>query len=108
MLLTFGRFNVTKMYVTEDAGSTVLGVICRNHFGFLNQRSKGLPMPEECLVCEKILECMNAKSKAKTHQVDTKTESKGIEKTEPAIIIEEINENFEKPKRIMRQLEKED
>ncbi len=99
---------MAKMYVTADTGSIVLGVICRNHFGFLNQRPKGLPVPEECLVCEKRLECINAKSKAKTCQVDIKAEFKGIEKTEPVIIIEEINENFEKPKRIMRQPEKED
>lgn len=44
------------------------------------------------------------KSKAKTSQIETKSESKRIEKTE-SIIIEEINENFEKPKTITRQVE---
>lgn len=91
---------MTKMCATEDTSFTVLGVICRNHFGFLNQRPKGSDVPEECLTCEKMIECMTSKFKAKTRQIETKTESKNFEKTEPIIIIEEINENFEKTKTI--------
>ncbi|MGE5638076.1 MAG: hypothetical protein ACM3WQ_05150, partial [Chloroflexota bacterium] len=73
--------------------------------GFLSQRSKDLVIAEECLVCEKMLECMTVKCEAKTHQPETKLEFKNIEETK-SIIIEEINENFEKPKTITRQVEK--
>lgn len=94
---------MAKIRTVEDTGFMVSSLTCRN-LGFLNQRSKDLAVPEECLVCEKMLECIAVKSKAKTSQIETKSESKRIEKTE-SIIIEEINENFEKPKTITRQVE---
>ncbi len=94
--------------MTENTGFTVLGVICRNHFGFLTQRPKGLAVPEECLTCEKMLQCMAAESKAKISRSETKVEFEDTQKTEPIIIIEEINENFEKPKTVTRQVENEE
>lgn len=92
---------MSKIRTPGETGFMVSSLTCRNHLEFLNQRSKDIAVPEECLVCEKMLECMTVKSKAETHQLEAKPEFKHIEKTE-SIIIEEINENFEKPKTITR------
>jgi hypothetical protein len=34
---------------------------CSHHFGYLNQRSKGQKIPEECLTCQKVIECMRSR-----------------------------------------------
>jgi len=31
---------------------------CPHHFGYLSQRSKSENIPEECMICEKIVQCM--------------------------------------------------
>jgi len=31
---------------------------CIHHFGYLSQRSKKEKIPEECMVCENIVQCM--------------------------------------------------
>jgi hypothetical protein len=31
---------------------------CPHHFGYLAQRPKNTPFPQECLTCQKIVECM--------------------------------------------------
>ena len=33
-------------------------VKCPYHFGYLKEKDKNLPIPEECLTCPKMLECM--------------------------------------------------
>ena len=37
---------------------------CPHHFGYLTDRPKGAPIPEECLTCQKMLECINKSSLA--------------------------------------------
>jgi len=37
-------------------GLTVQG--CKHHFGYLSERSSREKMPEECITCEKIVQCM--------------------------------------------------
>ncbi len=45
-------------------GSTELGAQplrdykCGHFFGYLNKRQKGAPIPEPCLVCAKMVECL--------------------------------------------------
>lgn len=34
---------------------------CQHQFGYLSQRSEGEEIPEECMLCEKLLECMRLK-----------------------------------------------
>jgi hypothetical protein len=34
------------------------GAECDHFFGFLNKRTKGTPVPEHCLTCEKMVECL--------------------------------------------------
>jgi len=31
---------------------------CKHFFGFLKRRSKGSPIPDECLTCNKMIECL--------------------------------------------------
>ena len=31
---------------------------CQNYLGYLNQRSKEEAIPEECMVCERLIDCM--------------------------------------------------
>jgi len=31
---------------------------CKHFFGFLKKRSKGSPIPDECLTCSKMIECL--------------------------------------------------
>jgi hypothetical protein len=36
----------------------VRDVTCGHFFGYLNKRQKGTPIPEPCLVCTKMVECL--------------------------------------------------
>jgi len=33
-------------------------VKCDHFFGFLNKRTRGTPVPERCLICERMVECL--------------------------------------------------
>jgi len=37
---------------------------CKQHFGYLSERSKGVEIPDDCVTCPKSLECMLFKDKA--------------------------------------------
>jgi hypothetical protein len=41
-----------KSEKTEDVPS------CSHHMGFLKKREKNSPIPEECLTCLKMIDCM--------------------------------------------------
>lgn len=41
-----------KEVAVEEAGG------CGHHLGYLKQRPKNTPIPEECLTCSKMIECM--------------------------------------------------
>jgi DNA-directed RNA polymerase subunit RPC12/RpoP len=47
--------NSLGMPIEEPAGDA-MG--CRHHLGFLKSRPKSTPIPEECLTCSKMIECM--------------------------------------------------
>ncbi len=34
-------------------------VVCMHHLGYLKRRSKNTPVPEECLTCSKMIDCMS-------------------------------------------------
>jgi DNA-directed RNA polymerase subunit RPC12/RpoP len=40
----------------EDTGEETAG--CMHHLGYLKRRPKNTPIPEECLTCSKMIECM--------------------------------------------------
>jgi translation initiation factor IF-1 len=45
-------------------GEYTMSQNCQHQFGYLSQRSEGEEIPEECLLCEKLLECMHFKPKS--------------------------------------------
>jgi hypothetical protein len=83
----------------EKTGFIISGSACQRHFGFLSQRPKGTAIPEECLTCTRMLDCMVSKLQAETVTLETEPELEVVEKVEKTIIVEE-------PKIITEQVEK--
>ena len=47
--------------IMEDTENTHLSSeedLCPNYFGYLNTRSKKEEIPEKCIVCKKVIECL--------------------------------------------------
>jgi hypothetical protein len=42
----------------EFGAEPVSDFTCGHFFGYLNKRQKGTPIPEPCLVCTKMVECL--------------------------------------------------
>jgi hypothetical protein len=42
----------------ELSAQPVSDYTCGHFFGYLNKRQKGTPIPEPCLVCAKMVECL--------------------------------------------------
>ena len=100
---------MAETHTTEGTGFTISSSVCRHHFGFLNERIKGTAIPEECLTCEKMLDCITSKPETEAVQVETKPELEVVAKAEESIVVvEEIEETFadEKPKIIPQRVEK--
>jgi hypothetical protein len=36
---------------------------CTKHFGFLSERAANVPIPDDCLTCSDIVQCMRKKTK---------------------------------------------
>ena len=36
---------------------------CKKHFGFLSERAANVPIPDECLTCSEVVQCMRKKTK---------------------------------------------
>ena len=45
-----------KTVEAEDAQDSIPG--CKNTIGFLKRKPKDTPIPEECFICSKMIECM--------------------------------------------------
>ena len=43
---------------SELGAQPVSNLTCGHFFGYLNKRQKGAPIPEPCLVCTKMVECL--------------------------------------------------
>ena len=48
--------NVSK--IAESANALEGPTGCAHHSGYLKERPKNTPIPEECLTCSKMIECM--------------------------------------------------
>lgn len=44
--------------VVKPAAKSNEGAKCDHFFGYLKKREKNSPIPEDCLTCEKMIECM--------------------------------------------------
>jgi hypothetical protein len=74
----------------EATGFTVSSSACQHYFGFLSQRPKGTPIPEECLTCEKMLDCLVSKPDLAAAKLETKTELNVAKQAETAVTFEEV------------------
>lgn len=65
------RLKITAARKTEDKKPTVSGkeatkpegksegnIKCQHSFGYLNKRQKGSPVPEQCLTCTRMVDCL--------------------------------------------------
>jgi hypothetical protein len=43
----------------ELGGRSGSSLRCGHFFGYLNKRQKGAPIPEHCLICAKMVECLH-------------------------------------------------
>ena len=74
----------------ETTGITVSSSACKNYFGFLSQRPKGTPIPEECLTCERMLDCMVSKPDVAVAKPETKPELNVAEQVGTKVTVEEV------------------
>lgn len=82
---------------TDEQGFASIDSGCPHYFGYLRERAKGEGIPEECLACERVVECMLAElkgpgMKTETEQVQVTEEEQVIEETE---IVREPEKKFE-------------
>jgi hypothetical protein len=92
----------------DEQGFASFDSSCPHYFGYLGKRAKGEGIPEECLACEKAVECMLSepksippKPKAEQRQLPKKEVLKEIFKQDVEEAVEEETEKAveEKPKR---------
>lgn len=68
--------------------------VCPHNLGFLSKRPKGSVIPDECLTCEKIFDCMTSKPEETVAEPETKPGSQSVERTKD--LAEEFEEKSEK------------
>lgn len=54
----------TASYVEDKMAESVPKAQCAHHFGYLSERSTKERIPEECMICENVLNCMSRKAKS--------------------------------------------
>jgi hypothetical protein len=52
---------MAETHTNEKAGFAISSSTCKRYFGYLSQRDKGAAMPDECLTCGKMIDCMFSK-----------------------------------------------
>jgi hypothetical protein len=82
---------MTQTELVDKPDVTVSESACKHHFGFLNQRAKGVATPEECFTCEKMLDCMVSKPDGTTPATEF------VEPTQEMEAVEEAAKKVEEP-----------
>jgi hypothetical protein len=80
----------------EGLGSAVSSSVCPYYLGFLGQRPKGSAIPDECLACEKILDCMVPKPQDIAAKPEVESEFSAVQRAED--LAEELGEKDKKEK----------
>jgi hypothetical protein len=92
---------MAETHADEKAGFTVSSSTCKRYFGYLSQREKGAGMPDECLTCDKMIDCMFSKPENPPATTETKPELEVPETAEEEPVTEdeetEPTETFEEP-----------
>ena len=82
---------MTQTELVDKPDVTISPSACTHHFGFLNQRAKGVATPEECFTCEKMLDCMVSKPDGTTPATEF------VEPTQEMEAVEEVAKKVEEP-----------
>ncbi len=69
---------------TEEQGFALTSN-CPYHFGYLNQRPKGEEIPEECITCEKSMDCMLSKLESSSSKPAKKLKIPTIKQTQESV-----------------------
>jgi hypothetical protein len=83
---------MAETHEDEKAGFTISSSTCKRYFGYLSQREKGAAMPDECLTCDRMIDCMFSKPDAPTVTMEKKTESAVPETADEEPVAEETFE----------------
>jgi hypothetical protein len=59
-----GIVEETASYVENKIAESAFKAQCSHHFGYLSERSTKERIPEECMICENVLNCMSKKAKS--------------------------------------------
>jgi hypothetical protein len=62
-LFKIGKDSNSNQSQTEPENEEKDNSKCPHHFGYLAERPKNTPFPEECLLCSKVVECIVKNSK---------------------------------------------
>lgn len=84
------RIEQTKTPLTETKPTQELfseTQKCPHHFGYLSQRPRGQEIPEECMICKKIIECMRKLTSNSSTPIEAEvpTVKEGKEPTEKTV-----------------------
>ncbi len=52
---------MAETHEAEKTGFTISSSTCKRYFGYLSEREKGAAMPDDCLTCSKMIDCMFSK-----------------------------------------------
>jgi len=79
---------------TERQGFTVTSSTCKHYFGFVGQRPKGTAIPEECLTCERVMDCMASKAEKEAGMPKIKLQVVASEQTNEPEELDHKNEQM--------------
>jgi hypothetical protein len=80
---------MAETHEAEKAGFTTSSSTCKRYFGYLSQRGRGEEMPDDCLTCQKMIDCMFTKPNAAPVTTEKKPESEVPETAEEEIFAAE-------------------
>jgi hypothetical protein len=90
---------MAKADTVEKTAFTVSSSACTHYFGFLSQRNKETPIPDECLTCTRMIECRSSEPEPTAVTAEELPESETTEQATEDIV--------DKPHIISEQPEKE-
>ncbi len=73
---------MAETHAVEKEGFTVSSSTCKRYFGYLGQREKGATMPDDCLTCGKMIDCMFSKPDRPVVTTETEPGPQQEEETE--------------------------
>jgi len=66
--LNASKVSASKAEVQKQAPNTNNPPECHNHFGYLSERTAKEQIPDECLTCKEIVQCMRKRAKGQVSE----------------------------------------